>query len=1023
MKVSKKLVYILVFVLLISNCLSTVYATNSDISNHWAEKEVTYFLQKQIISGYPDGSFRPDNSITRVEFYKIINGLLGFVDKGVVNYNDVNKLDWFYPEVEKGIAAKYLSGYGNLYPNKNILRNEVARIIGTVFDLDVNPSYANIFSDSSAMNLEDKGYIGALANEGYISGYPDGSFRPFGEITRAEVVKILSNISGEIINLRTFKNMLVNLPYPEIKNSIIDGNLFITEGINSTDILIDNVTVKGTTSINTNVDTLTIKNSRLNKIVFKENISINSLIVDSKNIDLNLVGNIELIKANEDVVINGIKVNSEKEAKLVDGKIIFITSSKASDKVDRIIKETVIYKPSPSKKIINVKDIKETTEINSSYELPDRVVAYFDDGSWKNVDVIWNPEKSDTSKASIYTYEGTVADYSEKIKLTLTVVDSESNDSFSYLNVDRPRYAPFYGVVNGVIANETYEDIWGSEVLIGASVELSAIPDYGYRFVSWKNNLDEVLSTENPYSFSMPEYDIELFPLFERIPVGIPSVEDVMVRDRYGEYLVNGILSSSYGFIENDSDIPEGNSVFEWIRLGIGYNEIYSNVNDSKIYSGPEESLIFQLEENTFISKIETIHDYFGYGSRQGEITIIDSQGVLLGSWRATGSNENRIWTINPNILLGAGEYKIECSNNETWSYNEDAGFTRIYSNDFEYIDGETTSSYKITSDDIGSMIAFGITPVDQVGNIGKIAYSNFSKVIKANDNYFFGTVNDVYRSEIELNLASGKMEFYEVNFNTEIFIEESEEEIDIDDIEIGSLVRVLVNRDEEIEELVLLETIEDLQLESIDFADANEEYILVDGYEITLNENSIYFISDSSGLSKGVDIDTILEKYELSYGGKVYYNEKYNVVIFSNLSIKEEFIENSVVKITDIYEYRRGFILTCENPDGEEMEYEVNNNANINSDVLQDGDVIIIHYYKDSPESILDFDILLEDNSSIYEVVNLDGSMITLKDSNEEEILYTISRTASIFGDIDLEEDITIYLNDDGEIDVIDVK
>ncbi|HSQ89397.1 N-acetylmuramoyl-L-alanine amidase, partial [Romboutsia sp.] len=83
----------------------------SDIQNHWAKVSIEDFASKGYIGGYEDGTFRPDNPITRAEFVKIVNKVCGFTQIGSENFNDVNTSNWFYNDVCIGIKAGYIKGY------------------------------------------------------------------------------------------------------------------------------------------------------------------------------------------------------------------------------------------------------------------------------------------------------------------------------------------------------------------------------------------------------------------------------------------------------------------------------------------------------------------------------------------------------------------------------------------------------------------------------------------------------------------------------------------------------------------------------------------------------------------------------------------------------------------------------------------------------------------------------------------------------------------------------------------------
>ncbi len=129
--------------------------------------------------------------------------------------------------------------------------------MGMVFDLDETKSKsANNFADSSKIGGDwAKGYVSILKDKGYISGYSDKTFRPTNPITRAEAVKIITNASGNIINLAgeysddAAGNVLVNTSDVELKDMEIKGDLYLVEGIGEGDVILDNVVVEGNTYV------------------------------------------------------------------------------------------------------------------------------------------------------------------------------------------------------------------------------------------------------------------------------------------------------------------------------------------------------------------------------------------------------------------------------------------------------------------------------------------------------------------------------------------------------------------------------------------------------------------------------------------------------------------------------------------------------------------------------------------------------------------------------------------------------
>ncbi|MBS6023671.1 MAG: N-acetylmuramoyl-L-alanine amidase [Paeniclostridium sordellii] len=166
--------------------------TFNDIDGHWAKNAIIDFATKGYINGYGDGTFKPDNSITRAEFVKILNKAFGYTNVGKENFSDVNPSDWYYNDICIGVNAGYINGYedNTFKPDKQITREEASKIIATALNLKGDGNLN--FKDSSEISNWAKPYVDALSDNNIINGYEDNTFRPHNNMTRAENVTILS---------------------------------------------------------------------------------------------------------------------------------------------------------------------------------------------------------------------------------------------------------------------------------------------------------------------------------------------------------------------------------------------------------------------------------------------------------------------------------------------------------------------------------------------------------------------------------------------------------------------------------------------------------------------------------------------------------------------------------------------------------------------------------------------------------------------------------------------------------------
>lgn len=165
-----------------------------DIKGHWAYDSIKQFIEKGYISGYEDKTFKPNNSITRAEFVKIVNKVFNFTEQDGENFKDIEPGTWYYEDICIGVRAGYINGYQDetFRPNEPISREEAASIISTITKLYGKSSLK--FIDDNKIGLWAKESVYGLVENNIMSGYEDNTFRPKNKITRAEAVATLSRV-------------------------------------------------------------------------------------------------------------------------------------------------------------------------------------------------------------------------------------------------------------------------------------------------------------------------------------------------------------------------------------------------------------------------------------------------------------------------------------------------------------------------------------------------------------------------------------------------------------------------------------------------------------------------------------------------------------------------------------------------------------------------------------------------------------------------------------------------------------
>ncbi len=208
----------------------------NDIKNHWAKDTIEKWKDKGVISGYPDGTFKPDNPVTRAELAKILALAFDLQEKSALGYDDVKSENWYYSYLER--CAKYIpvyalpvsyetnipyqevteKGLNYFLPETPAMRMHVAEALveikkdkeqinaelPSIQDIQAgvtaafkDDDYENLYAMHGTIpeNVKRMFEYTYLANKlGIMQGDTDGYFRPYDSITRAELVTMLDRV-------------------------------------------------------------------------------------------------------------------------------------------------------------------------------------------------------------------------------------------------------------------------------------------------------------------------------------------------------------------------------------------------------------------------------------------------------------------------------------------------------------------------------------------------------------------------------------------------------------------------------------------------------------------------------------------------------------------------------------------------------------------------------------------------------------------------------------------------------------
>ena len=248
-------------------CAAAHAATLTDIDNHWSKDFVNYGVEKGYISGYPDQTFKPDNSVTRAEFSTMLNRALGITRTAEISFFDVEKNEWYYPEIQKAVYAGYVSGYENgaFLAGNLITRQEAAVILSRVATRPEAEADLSGFGDADDIADWAEDAFEFACSKGYFSGDDLGNLNPRAVLTRSQAAKLIYTL----VNSENIQNgdYTVTPGKAVCSETIFTDNVIFSGNAEDMSLTLDGCRVLGSVKIRTKEATaLTVKESALSLI-------------------------------------------------------------------------------------------------------------------------------------------------------------------------------------------------------------------------------------------------------------------------------------------------------------------------------------------------------------------------------------------------------------------------------------------------------------------------------------------------------------------------------------------------------------------------------------------------------------------------------------------------------------------------------------------------------------------------------------------------------------------------------------
>ncbi|MFD2683255.1 S-layer homology domain-containing protein, partial [Bacillus seohaeanensis] len=159
--------------------------------------EIMYLADRDIIGGYKNGDFGPNDTVTREAAAAMIGRALGFnEERKDTIFPDVTERSYASGYIEEAVNEGIISGFpdGTYRPNAPVTRGQMAIFLARAYDLtdEQEVSFSDVYSSTAAYP-----FIKRILAEGITSGYPDGTYRPDNKLTRGDFSAFLARTLDE----------------------------------------------------------------------------------------------------------------------------------------------------------------------------------------------------------------------------------------------------------------------------------------------------------------------------------------------------------------------------------------------------------------------------------------------------------------------------------------------------------------------------------------------------------------------------------------------------------------------------------------------------------------------------------------------------------------------------------------------------------------------------------------------------------------------------------------------------------
>ncbi len=168
------------------------------LDTHWAKGNILELVTKEILTGYPDGTVKPDLQVTRAEMAVMIIKAIGVapIETPDLKFKDKGEIGaWAAGYIQAAVEKKIIVGYedNTFRPSNKLTREEMVVMVMKAYMYESVETVQLTFTDKGDIGSWSYGFVAKSVELKLVAGYPDNTFKPKKDVTRAEASTVISN--------------------------------------------------------------------------------------------------------------------------------------------------------------------------------------------------------------------------------------------------------------------------------------------------------------------------------------------------------------------------------------------------------------------------------------------------------------------------------------------------------------------------------------------------------------------------------------------------------------------------------------------------------------------------------------------------------------------------------------------------------------------------------------------------------------------------------------------------------------